>query len=218
MAEQVIDDSAKKKALLDRRFECQNCGMCCTEMATIYPSREEVQKLAWYLNISELAFAIRYLREIYDPQMDVYLLAFKSNHSMNVGNGCIFYHDKLCTIYDFPRTDLCNVFPWNHFGLETGQWEENFLSQYGKSWCPGIGVGRDWTLNEINEIKLKYPNVGANTKRQINQTPQSLVDVIMSSSTYSLTMSEENFINKFRALSMQKRSEFERLADSLYYI
>ena len=53
MAKQVIDDSAKKKALLDRKFECQNCGTCCSEMATIYPSREEVQKLAEYLNISD---------------------------------------------------------------------------------------------------------------------------------------------------------------------
>ncbi|MDQ1328589.1 MAG: uncharacterized protein QG641_1874 [Candidatus Poribacteria bacterium] len=210
--------NAKEKALLNRRFECQNCGTCCSEMTTIYPSREEVQKLAEYLNISELAFAVRYLREIFDPQMNVYLLAFKSNHSVNIGNGCIFCHNKLCVIYNSSRTDLCNVFPWNHFDLETEQWEDNFLSQDDKPWCPGVGFGRDWTLDEIKEIKQKYPNVGANTKRQINQPPQSLVDVIMSSSTFSLTMSEENFINKFRALSMEKRREFERLADSLYYI
>lgn len=210
--------NTKEKALLDRRFECQNCGTCCSEMATIYPSREEIQKLAEYLNISELAFAVRYLREIFDPQMNVYLLAFKSNHSGNPGNGCIFCHNKLCVIYNSPRTDLCNVFPWNHFDLETEQWEDNFFSQDGKSWCPGIGVGRDWTLDEIKKIKQKYPNVDANTKRQINQPSQSLVDVIMSSSTFSLTMSEENFINKFRTLSMEKRREFERLADSLYYI
>jgi len=210
--------STKEKALLNRRFECQNCGTCCSEMTTIYPSREEIQKLAEYLNISELAFAVRYLREIFDPQMNVYLLVFKSNHSLNIGNGCIFCHNKLCVIYDSPRTDLCNVFPWNHFDLETEQWEDNFLSQDGKSWCPGIGVGRDWTLDEIKDIKQKYPNVGVNTKRQINQPSQSLVDVIVSSPTFSLTMSEENFINKFRALSIEKRREFERLADALYYI
>ena len=80
----------REKASLDRKFECQNCGTCCSEMTTIYPSREEVQKLAEYLNISE--------------------------------------------------------------------------------------------------------NVGINTKRQINQLPQSFADVIEDSPTFSLTMSEENLM------------------------
>jgi Fe-S-cluster containining protein len=220
MAEQVIDDSAKKKALIDRRFECQNCGTCCSEMATIYPSREEVQKLAEYLNISELAFALRYLREIYDPQMNVYLLAFKSNHSVNIGNGCIFCHNKLCVIYNSSRTNLCNVFPWNHFDLETEQWEENFLSQDGKSWCPGVGVGRKWSLNEISDLKLNYSKVGKKAIRQYNVSSQLSVnlDVFANSNIFNLTISEENFIDRYRSLSMERRREFDNYMNSLYHL
>lgn len=212
--------NTRKKALIDRRFECQNCGTCCSEMAIIYPSREEVQQLAEFLNISELSFAIRYLREIFDPQMNVYIIAFKANHPESNNNGCIFCHNKLCAIYNSPRTDLCNVFPWNHFDIKMEKWEENFLTKNGGSWCPGIGIGREWTLDEIRNIKQKYPNVGIKIKRQSNQPPQQFLDNerVSSSFTLNLTMLEDSIVNKFRSLSMEKRKEIERLIDSLYHI
>jgi Fe-S-cluster containining protein len=209
----------REKVLLDRRFECQNCGTCCSEMTTIYPSREEVQKLSEYLNISELAFAIRYIQEIFDPQMNVYLLAFKSNHSENTGNDCIFCHNKLCAIYNSPRTDLCNVFPWNHFDLETEQWEENFLSQDGKSWCPGIGIGRKWSLDEISDLKLKYPKVGKKASRQYNVSSQLLMNFdAFPTHMPNLTISEENLIDRYRSLSMERRREFDNYMNSLCHL
>ncbi|HGE69303.1 TPA: hypothetical protein ENX78_00610 [Candidatus Poribacteria bacterium] len=71
-----MGNSDKNIAIYDRRFECQRCGFCCTEMALIYPNIEEVHSIAKYLGISKLSFAIRYLREIYDPQTDMFKIAF----------------------------------------------------------------------------------------------------------------------------------------------
>lgn len=187
-------------------------------MATIYPSREEVQRLAEFMNISELSFAIRYLREIFDPQMNVYIVAFKTNHPGNVGSGCIFCRDKLCVIYNSSRTDLCNVFPWNHFDIEMEQWEENFLSHDGKSWCLGIGAGREWTLKEIKEIKQKYPNVGLKTKRQFCSYTKPIFDMITNSSISDLSVSEENIIHRYRSLPIDKKRELESMLNSLYRI
>jgi len=213
-------DNSKEKALREWRFECQHCGTCCSEMAVIYPGSEEVQKLAKYLNISVLSFAVRYLREIHDPQNNMYILAFRTNHPGNTGHGCVFYRDKSCVIYNSPRTDLCKVFPWNHFDLETKQWEENFISRDGKFWCAGIGIGRKWTLDEIRDVKQRYPCVGINIKRQLNQPTLPIVDIdmISDSSIFNLTISEENFINKLRSLPMEKKREVERLVDSLYHL
>lgn len=148
----------RKEVINERRFECQKCGFCCSEMTLIFPTMEEIRNIAEYLNISEIAFALRYLQEVYDPYTDTYTTAFKTN-SLNATSGCIFCQDKLCIIYGSQRTALCNVFPWNHFNVEKGEWDENFISINGTFWCPGIGKGHLWSLEEIDNIKQKYKDL-----------------------------------------------------------
>lgn len=201
----------REEALNEHRFECQCCGYCCLEKAIIYPSYEEIKLLADYMNISVPAFAIRYLREIYNPQTDLYAVAFKTGLYGDGKFGCIFNHNKLCMIYDSPRTDLCNVFPWNHFNTETNKWDDNFVSINGEFWCPGIGKGREWTLDKIISIKNAYPNFGDKIEIYYNKP-----SIISNESISNLTISEEKIIDKFRELSLEKKIEFEQLLNNLY--
>jgi Fe-S-cluster containining protein len=212
-------DETKREVLKERRFECQHCGYCCSQKVLLYPSLEEIQLLAQYLNLSECSFALRYLQEIYDPQRDAYVIAFRTNQPNDPLTGCIFCQGRVCVIHDSPRTDLCHVFPWNHFNLEKEAWEENFFSEDSTFWCPGIGKGHLWTLEEIQTKKESHPNVGSNTKRLLNPSPPSDpqgVDVYRSSNIM-LTMSEERFIHKLRSLPISRKREVENLLDFFYH-
>lgn len=209
----------KKKALKDCRFECQQCGYCCSQKVLLYPSPEEIRKIAEYLNLSECSFALRYLQEIYDPQKNAYAIAFRTNQPNNPLTGCIFCQGNICVIHDSPRTDLCHVFPWNHFDPEKEEWEGNFISEDGTFWCSGIGKGHSWTLKEIQSIKESYPNVGSNSKRLYDPSPPSGpqgVD-LCHPSNIMLTMSEERFIHKLRSLPISRKREVEKLLDFFYH-
>lgn len=209
----------KKKALKERRFECQKCGYCCNQKVLIYPTHEEIQQLARYFNLSESAFALRYLQEIYDPDKEVYLIAFKTNQPDNPLKGCIFCQDRVCVIYDSPRTDLCHVFPWNHFDLEKGEWEESFVSENGTFWCEGIGKGPLWSLEEIKRLKEEHPNVGKNAKPHLHRAPSSLskgIDAFRPSSLI-LTLSEERILHKLRSIPISRKRKVEDLLDFFYH-
>ncbi len=212
-------NEAKKKALQERRFECQRCGYCCNQKVLIYPSLEEIQKLAQYLHLSECAFALRYLQEIYDPEKDLYAIAFKTNRANDPLTGCIFCKDRICVIYDSPRTDICHVFPWNHFDLENGQWQENFVSEEGTFWCPGIGKGHLWTLEEIKRLKEDHPNVWTQLKPHYHLNPPSFLNGIdvHRPSPLILTLSEEKFLHKLRTLPIGRKREVENLLDFFYH-
>jgi Fe-S-cluster containining protein len=160
---------AKIIALKERRFECQNCGICCSHKGFIQPSEENIKELAKFLQISEWSFAIRYLQEIYDPNLDAYILIFKTNNPHDIRNGCIFHFGTFCAIYTSCRTDLCNVFPWNHFNLDSEEWNPEFATNEGKFWCRGIGKGREWSIEEIREKKQKYTKLGFGFRRHLNQ-------------------------------------------------
>ncbi len=212
-----MSKSTENTIICDRKFECQRCGFCCSEMAIIYPSAEEVFSLSKYLGISELSFAVRYLRELYDSQANMSSLAFRTNSSDGNGWGCIFCQDNSCAIYNSSRTEICKIFPWNHFDLDSRQWEKEFILGNGKPLCAGIGAGREWSLDEIRDIKNAYQNVGIKTKTQRN-SPTEIIGANISNNSSILSFSEENFIQKFRSLSIGNKEEVRRLIDSLYHI
>ncbi len=159
----------KKTALKERRFECQNCGICCSHKGLIQPSEENIKELAKFLQMSEWSFAIRYLQEIYDPNLDAYLLVFKTNNPLDPRNGCIFHFGNFCAIYKSCRTDLCQIFPWNHFDIDKEEWKPEFVYDDGTFWCRGIGKGREWGLEEIREMKTKYTKLGFGFKRHLGE-------------------------------------------------
>ncbi len=164
---------AKQAALKDRRFECQNCGVCCSHRGRIQLSEQNVRELAKHLKVSEYSFAIRYLQEFYSPSLDAYLFAFKTNNPYDNTNGCIFHFGTFCAIYASCRTDLCHVFPWNHFDIDRAIWTPAFVGDDGSFWCRGIGKGREWPLDEIRGMKEKFTGLGFGFKRHLVEVEQS---------------------------------------------
>lgn len=160
---------AKIRALGERHFECQNCGICCSHKGRIQPSEQNIRDLSKYLQLSEWSFAIRYLQEIYDPRLDAYILAFRTNNPHDAENGCIFHFSRFCAIYDSCRTDLCQVFPWNHFDGDAQAWNPDFVGDNGTFWCRGIGHGREWSLEEILHAKKTYSDLGVGFLRHANR-------------------------------------------------
>jgi hypothetical protein len=169
MANEIIlgFSPAKQAALLERRFECTGCGVCCSHKGRIQPSEKNMRELAKFLRVSEWSFAIRYLQEFYDPSLDAHLMAFRTDHPNDPENGCCFHVSTFCAIYASGRTDLCNVFPWNHFDLARGEWEHAFVNDDGSFWCRGIGKGREWPIEEIRALRDKYGELGVGFRRHL---------------------------------------------------
>jgi uncharacterized protein len=118
------------------RFQCQQCGSCCTgEPGTIYVTPDEIKALAAHLRLDVEAFTRRYLYPFQD--------------SFSIGEHadgrCLFYDDG-CTIYPL-RPHQCRTYPF---------WFSNLRSE--ERWrairkaCPGIGLGRLRRRDEILAI------------------------------------------------------------------
>ena len=121
------------------RFECRNCGFCCTDSSgTIYVDSDEIKKIAKYLKISEDKFKEEYLF----PFRDSFSIKEKENYE------CIFY-DNGCSIYTV-RPNQCRTYPfWIKNMRNKDAWESE------KKQCPGIGSGRLYTEEEILDILEK---------------------------------------------------------------
>ena len=123
------------------RFECTRCGICCTgEPGTVYINKEEMYKIAKYLNIEV------------DVLKENYLYPFRDSYSIKeLENGdCIFFKDG-CSIYPV-RPMQCRTYPFWMMNLRNEKrWEQV------KKECPGIGNGRIYTADEIIEIINNSP-------------------------------------------------------------
>lgn len=110
------------------RFQCTECGKCCTgSPGFVWVTVEEMASIAKLLNISIELFKIKYTR----MRNNRYALIEKKSQN----NACIFLEGKKCQIYQ-ARPKQCRTFPW---------WDENLKSE--ESWkqaataCEGINDG-----------------------------------------------------------------------------
>ena len=115
------------------RFECQQCGRCCTgEPGTVYVAPDEVKAIADSLGLPEKAF----IADLLYPFRDGY--SIKEDKQGN----CLLYADG-CRIYPV-RPRQCRTWPF---------WFKNLRSSYAwkqtASQCPGIGKGPVYTRDEI---------------------------------------------------------------------
>jgi len=121
------------------RFECTQCGKCCTGApGFVWVNDEEVKALALRLGVAENEFLRDYTRREGNRRT----LIEKPN------NDCIFYDAKVgCTVYE-QRPRQCRSWPF---------WDSNLKSE--KAWektveiCPGSGEGRLYLIEEIIEKK-----------------------------------------------------------------
>ncbi|MBN1443336.1 MAG: YkgJ family cysteine cluster protein [Planctomycetes bacterium] len=119
------------------RFGCRRCGGCCTGApGHVWVTLKMIDEIAGYLGLDRDRFGRRYLRKVGNR----YSLVEKA------GGDCIFF-DRGCRIYPV-RPLQCRTYPF---------WPENLRSR--SAWelasraCPGIGVGRLYTLEEIQPIR-----------------------------------------------------------------
>ncbi len=120
-------------------FGCTFCGKCCSHPGGyVQLTEQEASNIADYLGMDEDEFLEKYI-ELVDEDEGFRLKSFSDG-------GCILLKDDQCTVYPV-RPTQCRTFPF---------WPENVKSAY--RWkltaedCPGIGEGRLYTAEEIDEI------------------------------------------------------------------
>ncbi len=112
------------------RFECTECGACCTAGGGyyVYVTKDEIDKISVFLGISSGWFKRRYLKWL--PE-EGWVLAIKDDET------CLFLgEDRRCTIYA-ARPEQCSTYPyWPELVLHKRDWVRE------SSRCEGIGRGK----------------------------------------------------------------------------
>jgi Fe-S-cluster containining protein len=119
------------------RFECQRCGACCTgEPGYIWVTDGETQTVAHFLGIPLEEAKRTYLRR-----------AGSHDSLIELPDGrCIFHKRNSCQIYAV-RPSQCRTFPfWQTVVASPESW------QRCQKACPGVGKGKLFTPEEIEEI------------------------------------------------------------------
>ncbi len=119
------------------RFECQQCGKCCTGApGAVYVSENEIE------NIFSL------LDQNADEFKENYLYPYKDSFSIKeeADGKCVFYEGKGCSIYSV-RPEQCRTYP---FWIKKLRSEENWQKTCKE--CPGIGQGKLYEKEEILDI------------------------------------------------------------------
>ena len=120
------------------RFQCQQgCTACCGGFpGDVWVDATERENIAKYLLMSVDAFNEKYVRDAGMGQ------SLKEVDDYD----CVFLSSKGCEIYPV-RPRQCRTFPF---------WAENLKSPAAweklKEECPGIGVGRLWSREEIDRV------------------------------------------------------------------
>ncbi|GAB4137557.1 MAG: YkgJ family cysteine cluster protein [Planctomycetaceae bacterium] len=120
------------------RFECTQCGYCCTGApGVVWVNDEEIQAIAEYLEKPVGEIRLMHTR----PYRNGVSLTEYAN------GDCVFFDGKTrrCTIYPV-RPQQCRTWPfWNSNLKEPRDWEAA-----GRG-CPGIGQGELVPLEVIRE-------------------------------------------------------------------
>ncbi len=118
------------------RFECTQCGACCSgEPGYVWVSQKEVAAIAGQMGLEVDVFERKFVRQV---GADKSLLEYPDGD-------CILLDrvTRKCTVYE-TRPIQCRTWPF---------WDSNLRKR--KDWqetceiCPGAGVGRLYTLDEI---------------------------------------------------------------------
>jgi Fe-S-cluster containining protein len=120
------------------RFQCTQCGDCCTGAAGyVWVNKEEIESLAALVGVSIEEFESKYVRSVG---------VRKSLVEFDNGD-CVFFDGKTrkCKVYG-ARPRQCRTWPFWHSNLRTKEtWEETCKV------CPGSGKGNLVQLERIQE-------------------------------------------------------------------
>jgi uncharacterized protein len=127
------------------RFECTQCGDCCTGApGYVWVNREEIVALAARVDMDVAEFERRYVRTVG---------VRKSLVEFDNGD-CIFFDPKkrCCTVYE-ARPRQCRTWPFWESNVRTPKaWEETCQV------CPGSGKGKlvssEQILHQVSLIRI----------------------------------------------------------------
>lgn len=117
------------------KFKCMQCkNCCCLEGGVVLLSREDLEKLCKWAELTEGQFKKVYCRKLENADGKIYLCLKDKNKTE-----CIFWNkEKGCEAYN-ARPVQCRTYPfWTKILESKSSWEAE------KAFCPGI--------NEDNEI------------------------------------------------------------------
>lgn len=127
------------------RFECTQCGNCCTGApGFVWVNREEVAALAKLLDMPVADFEAKYVRKV----------GIRKSLIEFANGDCVFFDGQArkCTVYG-ARPRQCRTWPF---------WESNVATD--EAWkqtcqvCPGSGQGKlypaEQVVHQISVMKL----------------------------------------------------------------
>jgi len=127
------------------RFECQGDGRCCISRGNygyVYLSFNDRRRLAAHFGLSTTEFTARHT-EREDGQ---YLLKYTDKD-------CPFFKEGRCEVYE-ARPWQCRTWPFWPENMDSGVWKREVAA-----YCPGVGKGRLYTVEDIENILKKKKDV-----------------------------------------------------------
>ncbi len=137
--------SVRKKWYADGlKFECTQCGNCCSgPPGYVWVSREDIARIAGYLGLADGKLGKEYVRRV----------GLRHSLTEKPGGDCIFLKREggksFCSIYPV-RPRQCRTWPF---------WSENLKSE--EMWnsaaetCPGMNQGKHHSFVAIEELRHK---------------------------------------------------------------
>lgn len=122
------------------RFECQGSGRCCMsrgEYGFVYLTLEDRRNLARHFGVSTAEFTRKYCEKV-----DGY---FQVKYSKEV-DACPFLVGKQCGVYE-ARPMQCRTWPFWPEVMSPKAWSKEV-----QAFCPGVGKGKLYSAEEIDEI------------------------------------------------------------------
>jgi Fe-S-cluster containining protein len=127
------------------RFECQGSGKCCItrgKYGYVYLSFKDRKRLAAYFGISPDTFTAKYAKKTEGRY-----------HLKYTDRDCLFYQGNRCMVYD-ARPWQCRTWPFWPENMSRAVWEQEIAN-----YCPGVGKGRLYSAEEIEEILARRKDV-----------------------------------------------------------
>ncbi len=123
-------------------FSCTQCSNCCRhDPGYVFLSSADLHALSDYLGISCNTFESQYCVSV-AMGGGFTLLSLKEDAHYD----CVFWTEDGCAVYK-ARPKQCQTYPfWQTILEDLESWNREAQQ------CPGIGTGRLWTSEEIEEL------------------------------------------------------------------
>jgi hypothetical protein len=127
------------------RFQCQGEGGCCVSRGNygyVYLSFNDRRRLAAHFGLPTTEFTAKYTVK----EDGLYQLKYADKD-------CPFLKEQRCEVYT-ARPWQCRTWPFWPENMDSDVWEREVAA-----YCPGVGKGRLYTAEEIEDILKKRKDV-----------------------------------------------------------